>query len=61
LAYAIGKKQPLSINIKSNRGDESELLYKEMYNECAPSRMIKDLKMKSVDYEEAAKYGHFTK
>lgn len=59
LAYAIGKKQPLSINIKSNRGDESNLLYEEMYNECIPSRMIKDLKMKSVDYEEAAKYGHF--
>jgi len=60
LAYAIGKACPLSICVTTDKGTLNSIP-ESVYQECAPKRMIEDLNMKKVDYEEAAKYGHFTK
>lgn len=57
LSYAIGKDEPLAIYIKSDKGEiEPEV---DLYKECTPKRIIQDLKMREVDYEDLAKYGHF--
>ena len=58
LSYAIGIKRPMAIYIDSNIGniDANESLYEE----CEPSHIIKDLSLLNIDYEEKAKFGHFT-
>lgn len=58
LSYAIGKEEPLAIYIKSSAGDINPT--EDLYKECTPKRIIEDLKLKEIDYEELAKYGHFT-
>ena len=58
LAYAIGKREPLSIYIDSNVGNFKNIDEKE-YRECEPARIIKDLKLKTKSYEKAAQFGHF--
>ena len=59
LSYAIGIKRPMAIYINSDKGyieaDE------EMYKRAEPLNIINDLNMRSLDYEKAAMYGHFTK
>lgn len=58
LSYAIGMEEPLAIYINSNEGNIP--VHPDEYKECTPKRIIKDLKLLEVDYEEIAKYGHFT-
>ena len=57
LCYAIGIRKPLSISIDSNIGviNPSD----ELYTECEPHNIIKDLNLLDKCYYETAKYGHF--
>ena len=58
LSYAIGQARPLAIYIDSSAGniEPSE----EMYTASEPRNIIRDLKLKEANYEELAKFGHFT-
>ena len=58
LCYAIGKRKPLSISIDSNIGIIEP--NKELYTECEPHNIIKDLKLLDKCYYDSAKFGHFT-
>ena len=58
LSYAIGLEEPLAIYIDSNEGSIEPT--KELYERCKPANIINDLGLLKVDYEELAKYGHFT-
>ena len=57
LSYAIGKKEPLAIYISTDMGDIKPT--KELYRECTPKRIIHDLRLDKLDFEELAKFGHF--
>lgn len=59
LSYAIGKARPLAIYVDSDIGnlDVTDMVYEE----CKPANIIKDLGLKSLDFEELAKFGHFRK
>jgi len=57
LSYAIGQARPLAIYIDSNRGNIEPT--EKMYKDCELKRIIKDLKLKSICYEDLAKFGHF--
>lgn len=59
LSYAIGLAEPLAIYINSNVGyiDPNEALYQR----CTPVNIIKELDLLNADYEEFAKFGHYTK
>lgn len=59
LSYAIGKRQPLAIYVDSDKGNIS--LEGAYYYECEPNAIINDLKLRSIDFEELAQFGHFTK
>lgn len=59
LSYAIGKKRPLAIYVDSNIGNIE--VSSDLYTECEPNKIIKDLKLKRPQYEKKARYGHFTK
>lgn len=50
-------EQPLAIYIDSDKGHI--LPTKELYEECTPERMIKDLELRNPIFRETAKYGHF--
>lgn len=58
LSYAIGVARPMAIYVDSDKGN----LFVEdaLYTECEPQNIIKDLKLLEVDYEEKAKFGHFS-
>jgi S-adenosylmethionine synthetase len=59
LSYAIGVAEPLAIYINSNIGYiEPE---QSLYQRCTPANIIKELNLLEADYEEFAKYGHYTK
>lgn len=59
LSYAIGIDEPLAIDIKTNLGEiEAD---EELYKECTPKNIIKDLNLKNICYEDKAKFGHFDK
>ena len=58
LSYAIGREEPLAIYICTNKGNIQPT--KEVYEECKPNNIIKDLNLKKADFEELAKFGHFT-
>lgn len=58
LSYAIGKREPLAIYISTDMGDL--IPRRELYSECTPKRIIKDLRLKELDFEELAAFGHFT-
>lgn len=58
LSYAIGKEEPLAIYIESDQGEITPP--KDLYKECTPKRIIEDLKLKEIDYEALAQFGHFT-
>lgn len=59
LSYAIGVAEPLAIYINSNIGYiEPE---KSLYQRCTPANIIKELNLLEADYEELAKFGHYTK
>lgn len=57
LSYAIGIEKPLAIYIDSDKGKiETE---ENLYDECKPKNIIKDLNLHNTCYEEKAKFGHF--
>ena len=57
LSYAIGKAEPLAIYIETDVG--SIVPPRSLYRECTPKRIINDLGLKELDFEELAKFGHF--
>lgn len=57
LSYAIGIAEPLAIYIDSDKGEID--VPRNLYAECTPTRMIKDLKLKEIDYYRQAEFGHF--
>ena len=57
ISYAIGIAKPLSIYINSDKGDIP--VPDELYEECKPQNIIKDLNMLNICYEEFARFGHF--
>lgn len=57
LSYAIGVAEPVSIYVDSDRGNV--YVPEQIYKECTPKRMIEDLHLLDIDYEELAKFGHF--
>lgn len=57
LSYAIGKAEPLAIYISTDAGDI--VPSKALFEECTPKRIIHDLGLKELDFEELAKFGHF--
>ena len=57
LSYAIGQARPLAIYIDSSAGNIEPT--EEMYVECEPRNIIRDLKLKEANYEELAQFGHF--
>lgn len=57
LAYAIGIREPLSINIETNKGDLIPI--DTLYTECSVKNIIKNLNLLDISYEEMAKFGHF--
>lgn len=59
LSYAIGVAEPVAIYIDSNTGNIE--VPKQWYKRCKPKNIIKELNLTTEDYEELAKYGHFTK
>lgn len=58
LSYAIGKAEPVAIYIDSNKGNIEPP--KSWYKRCKPANIIKELDLTHANYEELAKYGHFT-
>lgn len=58
LSYAIGMKQPLAIYIRTDKGTIQPT--SKLLEECEVQRIIEDLNLKNKDYEELARYGHFT-
>ncbi len=58
LSYAIGKDKPLAIYITTDKSEINPP--EELYEECTPKNIIKDLNLKNICYEDTAKYGHFT-
>lgn len=59
LSYAIGVAEPLAIYISTDAGDVKPT--KALYAECTPKRIIHDLRLKELDFEELARFGHFTR
>lgn len=57
LSYAIGKAEPLAIYISTDAGDIKPS--NALFEECTPKRIIHDLRLKELDFEELAKFGHF--
>ena len=57
LSYAIGKAEPLAIYIDSNIGniDPSQ----ELYKECTPQNIIRDLNLRQPIYKATSMFGHF--
>lgn len=57
ISYAIGLRRPLAIYIDSDKGnlEPSE----EMYLRAEPKNIIDSLKMKEINYEKQAMFGHF--
>ena len=49
--------EQLAIYVKSDKGDVE--IPDELYDECKPRNIIRDLRLKEIDYYELAKYGHF--
>ena len=57
ISYAIGLKTPLAIYIDSDKGnlEPSE----DMYLRAEPKNIIDSLRLKELDYEKQAMFGHF--
>ena len=58
LSYAIGIAEPLAIYVTTDKGNID--VDKSVYEECKPNNIINDLKLKEIDFEELAKFGHFS-
>ena len=65
LSYAIGIDKPLAIYIDTDKGVIDDTInneqFKSLYEQCTPKRIIEDLNLKNICYEELARFGHFTK
>lgn len=59
ISYAIGKRKPLSICIDSNIGNIK--VDDELYTECEPHNIIKDLDLLNICYYNKSMFGHFDK
>ena len=57
LSYAIGVKEPLAIYIDSDKGNLE--VEENLYKECTPQKIIEDLDLYHICYEDRAKFGHF--
>lgn len=57
LSYAIGMKKPLAIYINSDQGALEP--HETLYDDCEVSRIILDLNLRGVKYEDKARFGHF--
>lgn len=57
LSYAIGVEKPLAIYIETDKG--SIEVDSNLYEECKPKNIIRDLNLLNECYEERAKFGHF--
>ena len=57
ISYAIGLPEPLAIYVDSDKGNIE--VPKDIYEECTPARMAEDLRLKDLDYEKLAMFGHF--
>ncbi len=57
ISYAIGIAKPLSIYINSDKGDIP--VTDDLYEECKPQNIIKDLNLLNICYEDLARFGHF--
>ena len=57
ISYAIGIAKPLSIYINSDKGDIP--VTDDLYEECKPQNIIKDLNLLNIRYEKLARFGHF--
>lgn len=57
LSFAIGIPKPVGIYIETNKGELE--VPKTLYEECTPKRIIEDLNLKNICYEDKAKFGHF--
>ena len=58
LSYAIGVARPMAIYVDSDKGNL--IVDDSYYVECEPANIIKDLNLLNIDYEEKAKFGHFS-
>ena len=58
LSYSIGIEEPMAIYIKTDKCEITAS--KELYEECKPRNIIKDLDLRNTCYEDKAKFGHFT-
>ena len=58
LSYAIGVARPMAIYVDSDKGNLT--VDDSYYKECEPANIIKDLNLLNIDYEEKAKFGHFS-
>ena len=58
LSYAIGVAEPLAIYIDSNIGNIEPS--PDLYQRCTPQNIINELDLLNTDYEEFAKFGHYT-
>ena len=58
LSYAIGVAEPLAIYIDSNIGNIEPS--PSLYERCTPQNIINELNLLNADYEEFAKFGHYT-
>ena len=65
IAYAIGKKEPVSIYVntfgKSEYSDESIVEMIRVRYDLTPQGIIKELDLLNVDYTKTTCYGHFGK
>lgn len=57
LSYSIGIEEPMAIYIRTDKGDIE--VSRELYEECKPRNIIKDLDLRNICFEEKAKFGHF--
>ena len=57
LSYAIGMRKPLAIYIDSDKGNIEPT--EDMYERAEPKNIIDSLKLKELDYEKQAMFGHF--
>ena len=57
ISYAIGIRRPLAIYIDSDKGNLQPT--EEMYVRAEPKHIIDELKLKELNFEKQAMYGHF--
>ncbi len=57
VAYSIGIKEPMSVVVNSDKGLVD--VPRDVYVECIPESIIKDLDLLNIKYEPLARFGHF--